>query len=82
MLTDMAFDTYSIVPISYLDTLDFSTVKDDSIDTVRRSIDGTHAVIFWDGEPPVGIEWPTFDLEEIRMEMQRVEWSDFEETEP
>jgi hypothetical protein len=69
-------DTYCIVPIEYLDTLDFSKVKDTSIDTVRRSVDGTQAVIFWDGEAPDGIEWPTFTLDEIRVEMQRSEWTD------
>lgn len=68
-------DTYCIVPVAYLDTLDFSTVKDTSIDTVRRSIDGTLAVIFWDGDAPAGIEWPTFDLEGIRVEMAKEQWT-------
>jgi len=69
-------DTYCIVPIGYLDTLDFSKVKDTSRDTVRRSIDGTQAVIFWDGAAPDGIEWPTFTLEEIWVEMKRPDWTD------
>jgi len=72
----MDSDTFCIVPIGYLGTLDFSTVKDTSIDTVRRSVDGTMAVIFWAGDPPAGIEWPTFTLEDIRVEMQRSEWTD------
>jgi hypothetical protein len=71
-------DTYCIVPIGYLDTLDFSTVKDTSRETVRRSVNGTQAVIFWAGSAPDGIEWPTFTLDEIRMEMQRSEWTDME----
>ena len=74
----MAFDTYCIVPIGYLDTLDFSTVKDDSIDTVRRSIDDTKGVIFWEGDGPSGIEWPTFTLDEIREVMLTEEWTIFE----
>jgi len=69
-------DTFCIVPIGYLDTLDFSTVKDTSRETVRRSVDGTMAVIFWAGDPPAGIEWPVFTLDEIRVEMQRSEWTD------
>jgi len=69
-------DTYCIVPIGYLDTLDFSIVKDTSIDTVRRSVDGTMAVIFWAGDPPAGIEWPVFTLDEIREEMKRSDWTD------
>jgi hypothetical protein len=72
-------DTYCIVPIGYLDTLDFSKVKDTSRETVRRSVDGTQAVIFWEGDPPAGIEWPVFTLDEIRMEMQRGEWTDTEQ---
>jgi hypothetical protein len=71
----MASDTFCIVPIGYLDTLDFSTVKDTSIDTVRRSIDGTHAVIFWEGDPPPGIEWPTYSLAEIQQIMAGCDWS-------
>jgi hypothetical protein len=74
-------DTYCIVPISYLETLDFSTVKDDSRETVRRSVDGTKAVIFWEGDAPAGIEWPTFTLGGIRVEMQRLEWTIEEELE-
>lgn len=75
-------DTFCTVPIDYLSTLDFSTVRQTDAHTCRTSIDGTQAVISWNGVPPVGIEWPTFDLEQIRMEMQRSEWSDFEQTEP
>jgi len=74
----MAFDTYCIVPVSYLDTLDFSTVKDTAIDTVRRSVDGTKAVIFWEGDGPTGIEWPTYTLDEIQAIMQTDEWTIFE----
>jgi len=74
----MAFDTFCIVPVEYLDTLDFSTVKDTSIDTVRRSIDGTKAVIFWEGDGPIGIEWPTYTLDEIQAIMQTDEWTIFE----
>lgn len=74
----MAFDTYCIVPVDYLDTLDFSTVKDSSRETVRRSIDGTKAVIFWEGDGPTGIEWPTYTLDEIQAIMQTDEWTIFE----
>jgi hypothetical protein len=74
----MAFDTFCIVPVEYLDTLDFSTVKDTAIDTVRRSIDGTKAVIFWEGDGPSGIEWPTYTLDKIQAIMQTDEWTIFE----
>jgi hypothetical protein len=71
----MASDTFCIVPVGYLDTLDFSTVKDTAIDTVRRSIDGTKAVIFWEGDGPTGIEWPTYTLDEIQAVMLTEEWT-------
>jgi len=69
-------DTFCIVPIGFLDTLDFSTVKDDSIDTVRRSLDGSQAVIFWEGDAPDGIDWTTYSEEEIRQIMKTDEWQD------
>jgi hypothetical protein len=72
-------DTFCIVPIAYLSTLDFSTVRQTSPATCRTSVDGTQAVISWDGEPPAGIEWPVFTLDEIRVEMQRSEWTDPEQ---
>jgi hypothetical protein len=73
-------DTFCIVPIDYLDALDFSKVKDTSRETVRRSLDGTQAVIFWEGAAPDGIEWPTFTLDEIREVMAGPEWTDPEPT--
>jgi hypothetical protein len=69
-------DTYCIVPVDFLDGLDFDTVKDTSIDTVRRSLDGTLAVIFWEGDAPDGIEWPTFDLASIRVMMATEQWTE------
>jgi len=71
-------DTFCIVPIAYLSTLDFSTVRQTSPATCRTSVDGTQAVVSWEGEPPAGIEWPVFTLGEIRVEMQRSEWTDME----
>jgi hypothetical protein len=68
-------DTYCIVPVSYLETLDFSTVKDDSMDTVRRSVDGTKAVIFWEGDAPAGIEWQTYTLKQILVIVKGEEWA-------
>jgi len=71
-------DTFAIVPVALLGELDFSRLKDTSIDTVRRSVDGTKAVIFWEGDPPAGIEWPTFTLDEIREVMAGPEWTSTE----
>jgi hypothetical protein len=71
-------DTFCIVPVSYIETLDFSTVRQTSPATCRTSLDGSKAVISWEGAAPDGIEWPTLTLEDVRSEMQRSEWTDTE----
>lgn len=72
----MGTDTFCIVPVEFLESLDFSTVKDDNIDTVRRSLDGALAVIFWEGDAPEGIEWQTYNEHEIRQLMRTEKWQD------
>ena len=70
--------TYSIVPISYLSVVDFATIDQTSLETCRQSLNGGEAVISWTGNPPDDIEWPTFTLDEILVQMQRSEWTDTE----
>jgi len=41
---------YMIVNTSDLSNINFSEMLEDSIDTVRKSIDQTKAIIKWDGE--------------------------------
>lgn len=43
---------FMIFDVIELDKIDFSTVLETSIDTVRVSVDGTKTFVKWDGEPP------------------------------
>ena len=38
-----------IIPVTELDNVDFSQVCETSIDTVRKSVDGTQTFVKWDG---------------------------------
>ena len=38
-----------IIPVTELDNVDFSQVCETSIDTVRKSVDGTETFVKWDG---------------------------------
>ena len=42
--------TFVIFSVSELDLIDFSQVLETSIDTVRKSVDGTKTFVKWDGE--------------------------------
>lgn len=44
--------TYAIIPSKALPTMDWQAMKSAAIDTVRRSTDGTLAVVEWDGDTP------------------------------
>ena len=39
-----------IIPVTELDNVDFSQVCETSIDTVRKSVDGTQTFVQWDGD--------------------------------
>jgi hypothetical protein len=41
---------FMIFNVSELDTIDFTQVLETSIDTVRKSVDGTKTFVKWDGE--------------------------------
>ena len=48
---------FMIFNVSELDTIDFTQVLETSIDTVRKSIDGTKTFVKWDGvEIPSSVE--------------------------
>ena len=38
-----------IIPVTELDNVDFSQVCETSIDSVRKSVDGTETFVKWDG---------------------------------
>jgi hypothetical protein len=41
-----------IFNVSELEQIDFTQVKETSIDTVRKSVDGTKTFVKWEGEIP------------------------------
>ena len=41
---------FMIFNVSELDTIDFTQVLETSIDTVRKSVDGTKTFVKWDGQ--------------------------------
>lgn len=43
---------YCIIESSDIDLVNFSKVKEDSPDTMRRSLDGTKTFVKYDGEQP------------------------------
>ena len=43
---------YMIFNVSELNSIDFNTVLETSVDTVRKSIDGSLTFVKWDGEIP------------------------------
>lgn len=45
-------NTYMIFNVSELEQIDFTQVKETSIDTVRKSIDQTKTFVKWEGEIP------------------------------
>lgn len=71
---------YLIIPTSELSKVVFDEVMEDSIDTVRKSIDGSKTFIKWDGSPPefvsllVGAEGP-YTHEQIVEILGTSEWS-------
>ena len=78
-------NTYMIFNVSELEQIDFTQVKETSIDTVRKSIDGTKTFVKWDAEDgliPSSVEALTtkegpYTYEEILAILATAEWSDF-----
>ena len=75
-------NTYMIFNVSELEQIDFTQVKETSIDTVRKSVDGTKTFVKWEGEIPQCVvdlttkEAP-YTYEEIIIILATAEWSDF-----
>jgi len=46
---------FMIFNVSELDKIDFDQVHETSVDTVRKSIDGTRTFVKWDGEMPSSV---------------------------
>jgi hypothetical protein len=71
---------FMIFNISELDQIDFTKVCETSIDTVRKSVDGTKTFVKWDGDMPECIvnlttkEGP-YTYDEISAILQTEEWT-------
>jgi hypothetical protein len=46
---------FMIFSVSELPTIDFTQVHETSVDTVRRSVDGTKTFVKWDGDIPSSV---------------------------
>ena len=71
---------FMIFNVSELEQIDFTQVKETSIDTVRKSIDGTKTFVKWEGEIPQCVidlttkEGP-YTYEEILAILATEEWT-------
>lgn len=74
---------FMIFNVSELDTIDFTQVCETSIDTVRKSVDGTKTFVKWDTEDesiPSSVEALTtkegpYTYEEILVILATPEWN-------
>ncbi len=71
---------FMIFNVSELPQIDFTQVCETSIDTVRKSIDGTKTFVKWDGATPSSVEALTtkegpYTYEEILNILSTPEWT-------
>lgn len=72
---------FMIFNVSELNQIDFTTVMETSIDTVRKSVDGTKTFVKWDGTMPNCVltlttkEGP-YTYNEILQILATPEWTD------
>ena len=72
-------NTYMIFNVSELEQIDFTQVKETSIDTVRKSVDGTKTFVKWEGDIPQCVSDLTtkegpYTYEEILQILATTEW--------
>jgi hypothetical protein len=73
---------FMIFSVTELPKIDFNEVKETSIDTVRKSVDGTKTFVKWDGEIiPPSVESLTtkegpYTYDEILVILATEEWTD------
>jgi hypothetical protein len=79
-LQDYENRKFMIFNVSELSNIDFTTVLETSIDTVRKSVDETKTFVKWDGEMPECVSNLTtkegpYTYEEILTILSTSEWS-------
>jgi hypothetical protein len=73
---------FMIFSVTELDSVDFTQVLETSIDTVRKSVDGTKTFVKWNGETiPSSVDALTtkegpYTYEEILVILATPEWTD------
>ena len=75
---------YLIFDLSEVNMIDFSQIQQPSAESLRKSVDGTKAVIKWEGETPsfVGAlqtKSDIYNIEGILPIMDGPEWTEIEE---
>jgi len=71
---------YIIFNVTELPLIDFTQVLETSADTVRRSVDGTHTFVKWEGDIPSCVTALTtaegpYTYEEILIILEGPDWS-------
>jgi len=67
---------YCIISKNEADSLDFSGVVEDSVDTLRYSLDGTKTFVKFHGETPISLLGKTvYNKAEMREILITPEWS-------
>jgi hypothetical protein len=74
------FEHYAIIKINDLDNVDFTQIGETSVDTIRKSLDGTMFVIKWKIEPDFIKDDVVIPLQVLRYQeclelMETPEWS-------
>lgn len=73
---------FMIFSVTELDSVDFTQVLETSVDTVRKSVDGTKTFVKWNGETiPSSVDALTtkegpYTYEEILVILATPEWTD------
>ena len=82
MIQDYNTRKFMILAVSELNLIDFTQVCETSIDTVRKSIDGTKTFVKWDSEEiPSSVELLTtsegpYTYDEILIILSGPEWTE------
>ncbi len=80
-IEDIENRVFMIFSVSELNKIDFNQVLETSIDTIRKSVDGTKTFVKWEGSTPSSVQSLTtkqgpYTYEEILTIMATNEWTD------
>lgn len=79
-IEDIENRVFMIFSVSELNKIDFNQVLETSIDTIRKSVDGTKTFVKWEGSTPSSVQSLTtkqgpYTYEEILTIMATNEWT-------